>query len=137
MPALTTAYDPLDKPGELVSYRVGANTVIYKGALVSVRNDGHAYPSRSGVNTDVFIGVAFETVDNTGGVAGARSVRVWKSGTYVYNGSGFTQASVGLPMYALDDNTLTTTATNNQLVGFVVEVLSSTQARIRIDNAVR
>lgn len=44
MPALTGAYDPQDKPGKLVSYRVGANTVIYKGALVSVRNDGYAYP---------------------------------------------------------------------------------------------
>lgn len=87
----------------------------------------------------MFVGVAFETVDNTGGSAGARakSVRVWKEGTYVYNGSDFTQASMGQPMYAADDNTLTPTSTNNQLVGYVVEVLSATQARIRIDNAVR
>lgn len=137
MPALTAPYDPLDKLGELVSYRVGANAVIYKGALVSVRNDGFAYPSRSGTSSDVFVGVAFESVDNTGGAAGAKSVRVLKRGTYVYNGSGFTQASVGQAVYALDDNTLTTTATNNQLVGYVVEVLSATRARIRIDNAVR
>jgi hypothetical protein len=137
MAALTGAYDPQDKPGELVSYRVGANAVIHKGALVSVRSDGYAYPSRSGTSSDVFVGVAFESADNTGGAAGAKSVRVWKSGTYVYNGSGFTQASVGQAMYAADDNTLTTTSTNNQLVGYVVEVLSATQARIRIDNAVR
>lgn len=137
MPALTGAYDPQDKPGKLVSYRVGANAVIYKGALVSVRNDGYAYPSRSGTSSDVFVGVAFETVDNTGGSAGAKSVRVWKEGTYVYNGSDFTQASTGQPMYAADDNTLTPTSTNNQLVGYVVEVLSATQARVRINNAVR
>ena len=137
MPALTGPYDPQDKPGELVSYRVGANAVIYKGALVTVRNDGFAYPARSGTSSDVFVGVAFESVSTAGGAAGARSVRVCKRGTYVYNGSGFTQASVGQAMYALDDNTLTTTATNNQLVGYVVEVLSATQARIRIDNAVR
>lgn len=137
MPALTGAYDPQDKPGALVRYRVGANAVVYRGALVSVRSDGFAYPSRSGTASDVFVGVAFETVDNTGGAAGARSVRVCKNGTYVYNGSGFTQASVGQAMYVADDNTLTTTATNNQLVGYVVEVLSATQARIRIDSAVR
>lgn len=137
MPALTSAYDPQDKPGELVSYQVGANTVLYKGALVSVRSDGYAYPSRSGTSSDAFVGVVFETVDNRGGTAGAKSVRVCKRGTYVYNGSGFTQASVGQAMYAADDNTLTTTSTNNQLVGYVVEVLSATRARVRIDNAVR
>lgn len=137
MPALTAPYDPQDKPGELISYRVGANVTIHKGALVSVRSDGFAYPSRSGVSSDQFIGVAFESVDNTGGAAGAKSVRVLKRGTYVYNGSGFSQSSVGQAMYALDDNTLTATSTNNQLVGYVVEVLSATRARIRIDNVVR
>lgn len=137
MPALNAPYDPQDKPGELISYRVGANVTIHKGALVSVRSDGFAYPSRSGVGSDQFIGVAFESVDNTGGAAGAKSVRVLKRGTYVYNGSGFSQSSVGQAMYALDDNTLTTTSTNNQLVGYVVEVLSATRARVRIDNVVR
>lgn len=137
MAALTAEYDPLPKAGELVAYPVGASAVIYKGALVSVRSDGYAYPSRSGTATDVFVGVAYETVDNSGGSAGAKKVRVLKSGTYIYNGSGFTQASVGLPFYAQDDNTLTTTATNNQLVGYGVEYISATQLRIRIDAAVR
>lgn len=137
MAALTAAYDPQDKEGVLVAYPVGAATIIYKGALVSVRSDGYAYPARSGTATDQFVGVAYETVDNSGGAAGAKSVRVLKRGTFVYNGTGFTQASVGAPFYAADDNTLTTTATNNQLVGYGVEYISSTKLRIRIDNAVR
>jgi len=137
MPALTGDYDPQAKEGNLIAYPVGANVIIYKGALVSVRNNGYAYPARSGVSTDQFVGVAYETVNNSGGSDGAKVVRVLKRGTFVYNGTGFTQASVGAAFYALDDNTLTTTATNNQLVGYGVEYISSTKLRIRIDNAVR
>ncbi len=137
MPALTTEYDALDKEGFLIAYPVGANVRIYKGALVSVRTDGFAYPARSGTATDQFVGVAIETVDNIGGAAGAKSVRVQKEGTFVYNGTGFSQASVGQAFYAADDNTLTTSATNNQLVGYGVEYISATKLRIRIDNAVR
>lgn len=137
MAALTADYNPLDKEGILVAYPVGAGARIYKGALVSVRSDGYAYPARSGTATDQFVGVAIESVDNTGGAAGAKSVRVQKQGTFVYNGTGFTQASVGQAFYAADDNTLTTTATNNQLVGYGVEYISSAKLRIRIDNAVR
>lgn len=135
---LTAPYNPLAKQGNLVSYKVGANTVIYKGALVSVRTaDGFAYPARSGTASDIFVGVAFETVNNAGGTGGAKTVRVVKEGTYVYSGTGLTQTLVGVPVYAADDGSLTTTATNNQLVGYIVEVLSANQARIRIDNAVR
>lgn len=137
MAALTQAYEALPKDGELVAYPVAASTKIYKGALVSVTSAGYAIPARSGTATDIFVGVAHETVDNSAGANGAKTVRVMKRGTFVYNGTGFTQASVGAPFYAADDNTLTTSATNNQLVGYGVEYISSTKLRIRIDNAVR
>lgn len=133
---LTAEYDPITKMGEVVSYPMGAATTIYKGALVSVRSTGFAHPARSGTASDVFVGVAVETVANPG-AAGERRIRVLKRGTFVYTGTGFSQASVGLAFYAADDNILTTTATNNQLVGYCVEFISSTLIRIRIDGAVR
>jgi len=138
--ALTSEWREIDyKEANLASYPVAANTKIYKGALVVVRNtDGYAYNARTGNNsTDFFVGIAIETVDNTGGAAGAKRIRVKKHGSGVYSGTGFTQANVSAAAYATDENTVTTTAGTNVLVGHIVEFISSTRVRVRINNAVR
>jgi hypothetical protein len=138
--ALTGQWREIDyKKHSIASYPVAANTRIYKGALVVVRNtDGMAYNARTGNNsTDFFVGIAIETVDNTGGAPGARRIRVAKEGSGVYTGTGFTQTNVSAIAYATDENTVTTTAGSNVAVGHIVEVLSSTRARVRIDNLVR
>lgn len=144
MAALTANYDAGRKDGDLVSYKVKGSTKIYQNALVSVDATGYLIPARSGTATDQFVGVAREPVDNSAGADGAKSCRVEKGGTYVYNKASASMADVGDPMYASDDNTVTATSTNNQLVGYVVgpmtfpdDAASTTQVRIRIDRAVQ
>lgn len=125
------------KEGKRKSYKQGAVN-INKGTLVFVRTaDGFAYQARTNANTtDVFVGVAYETVNNVGGVAGAKSILVEKSGTFVFL-LATTQVSVGQPVYASDDQTLTlASSTSVVLVGYIDEIIDSATVRIRIDGAV-
>lgn len=127
------------KDGKLISYAMGA-VQVNKGALVFVRAaDGYAYPARStNTITDNFVGVAFETVNNSTGTAGAQSVKVEKEGDYVFVLAAATNTNVSQPVYASDDQTLTlTSGTTVKLVGYVVEIIDSTDVRIRIDNVVQ
>ncbi|HLI49854.1 MAG TPA: capsid cement protein [Chthonomonas sp.] len=143
MAASTGPREAQRKPGQIVAYKMGA-VRINKGTLVVAYNaDGYAYPARAGAATtaDNFLGVAYETIDNSGGPAGAQSIRVQKTGTYVFALPSASQTLVGDAVYALDDQTLTTNTTNssnpNTLVGYVVGVEDANDVRIRIDAAVR
>lgn len=135
MAALTAAYDALAKSGEMIAYPMGAGAVIWKGALVCLRADGYLYPARNNPD-DTFAGVAIESVSNAGGPVGGKVCRVIKRGTYVYHASGLSRQWVGQPMYASDDNTFSTSSTAGPQVGTLVDVLSSTLGRVRIDLSV-
>ena len=137
MAAATTGRRSRRKAGKVTAYPLGAGVTIFGGTLVSLRNDGYAYPARSGTATDVFIGVAQKTVVNATGAAGDQTIVVDKEGEYVFTKAAAVQADLAAPMYASDDSTLTATSANNQLVGYPVAVESGTELRIRIDNAAR
>ena len=93
MAALTTAYEAFEKPGLVISYKA-SNVKILKGALVGVNASGFLVPMAHGTASLKFVGVANETVDNSGGSAGDKSVNVTKSGSFVMKAaSGFTTAS--------------------------------------------
>jgi hypothetical protein len=137
MAASTAPREASKKPGFLQNYALGICRV-NKGTLVSLRTDGLLYPARAGTATDIFAGVAYETIDNSTGTAGGAFCRVEKSGSYIFNAtSAVTQADVGQPYYAADDQTVTTVGTSNHLVGYAVEPTDSTDVRIRIDRAVQ
>jgi len=134
MPALTQPYETHEREGLIVAYPVKANARIWKGALVCVDNTGYLVPASDTANLR-FVGVAFESVDNTGGASGAKRCRVVKRGTFVYNRIGsFTQADIGATVRANSDNEVAKTSTNNIVVGTVVELLDGNRVRIRIDN---
>jgi len=134
MPALTAPYENLEREGLLMSYAVKANAKIWKGALVCVDSTGYLVPASDTANLR-FVGVAFESVDNTGGANGAQRCRVIKRGSFVYNRSGtYTQADIGVVVRAVSDNEVAKTSTNNIVVGTVVELLDGGRVRIRIDN---
>lgn len=136
MSAATSSRDGQRKAGDIAFYKLGA-VKVYKETLLSLRSDGYAYPARSGTVGDIFIGVAVETVDNSAGSAGDKGVRVYKSGTFVFAKATAVIADLIAPMYASDDSTLTATTTNNQLVGYPVDLIDSATLRIRIDSAVK
>jgi len=134
MPALSQPYETHEREGLIVAYPVKANTRIWKGALVCVDSTGYLVPASDTANLR-FVGVAFESVDNTGGASGAKRCRVVKRGTFVYNRIGsFTQADIGTTARAITDNEVAKTSTNNIVVGTVVELLDDNRVRIRIDN---
>lgn len=135
--AATAARDSKRKAPDLVSYQMGV-IKIYKGTMVSVRTDGYVYPARSGTSTDNFVGVAHETVDNTAGAAGDKRIRLEKEGTFVFLKATAAITDISVAMYASDDQTLTATSTNNQLVGYACDlddpagVVSTTTLRVRL-----
>ena len=136
MAALTGAYDAQRKDGELARYPLAANARVWKGGLVGLTAGGLA-AAAADVAGEVVAGVAYETADNTTGAAGAVSVRVQKVGSYVYGKSGAVQGDVGRTAFVVDDNTVSTAATtNNVACGVVVGLVDAAHVRVRIDGRV-
>ena len=148
MTALTASYDTKRKDGELIRYPVAAGAHVFKGALVCVTTaTGYLAPAADAAGV-VFAGVAYEEGNNlagaeqydetvTSGAAGAVSVRVQKTGVYQYHKTSAVQADVGKPAFVLDDNTVSTAATtDNVRCGVVVGLVDTGTVAVRIDEAV-
>lgn len=134
MTALAANYDRQEKEGKLLAHPVVASDIIYAGSIVKHNAAGFLAPMAAEAGA-FFAGISIEKVDNSAGAAGALTCRVSKYGAYLMNGSGLSQADVGSIVYASDDNTVSTTqATNEVAVGQIVEFISSTEVRVRIDN---
>ncbi|MBS1715874.1 MAG: hypothetical protein JST30_16220 [Armatimonadetes bacterium] len=141
--SLSKAFETYERPGLVVSYKTAA-VKVYKGAAVGVNALGYLVPMSHSTASLKFVGTANETVDNTGGASGDKSVNVTKSGSFVFKAaSGFTPvvADVGKELYAASDWEVQTTnagLTNSYKVGTVVgpETTSTGQPgyRVRIDN---
>jgi len=110
---------------------VAASTHIYQGALVCVNSSGYAVPAANTANYR-FVGVAIHEVNNTG-ANGASSVSVRTAGEITIVSSGLTQADVGKPVYASDDQTVALATTNAIYVGTISSYTSATAARIWFD----
>jgi hypothetical protein len=139
MSSLTQPYEAFEKPGLVVSYKV-SNVKIYKGALVGVNSSGYALPMAHGTASLKFIGVANETVDNSAGSAGDKSISVTKNGALVMKAvSGYTPAlaDLGKEAYANTDwevQIATAGLTNQYKVGTIVgiETTSTGASGVRI-----
>lgn len=136
MAALTAAYDAKRKDGQLIAYPMAA-VKIYKGALVIVTSATGFVSTGSDAAGVGFVGVAYETVDNTAGAAGGANIRLQKTGEYIYTAVGAAQTDVGKTAYLVSDGTVQTAATTNSIaVGKVVGYISATQLVVRIDGSV-
>lgn len=143
MASLTQAYEAFERPGLVMAYKA-SNAKIYKGALVGVNSSGYAVKMDHATAGLKFVGVANETVDNSAGSAGERTVNVTKSGSFVMKpASGFspTIADLGKEAYAVSDweaQVSTSGLTNSYKVGTIVGLettsTGSSGVRIRIDN---
>lgn len=139
MAALTNSYETFEKPGLVVSYKL-SNVKIYKGAMAGVNSSGYLVPMAHGTASLKFVGFANETVDNSAGSAGDKSMNITKSGSFVAKAvSGFTpaQADIGSEVYANTDwevQTSTGGLTNQYKVGRIVglETTSTGVAGVRV-----
>jgi len=137
MTALSANYDTKRQDGEIVSYPVKGSATIYKGALVVDLGTGYASPG-SDAGAYTFLGVSVEKSDNSGSATdGAKAVRLYKTGTYVFTKASASQTDIGTAMYIEDDQTVAASSTNSILAGYVVDVPSSSTVRIRIDLATK
>ena len=93
---------------------------ICNGAAVALGATGCAVSA--GPNVKHLRGIADETVDNTDGNDGDETINVISPDAAYWDGSGFTQADVGAPVYFSDDHTVTKTAGTNCYAGRVRSV---------------
>lgn len=116
------------KDGELIGVPVAANVRIYAGALVVANAAGYAAPGSTALDL-TYLGRAEETVDNTGGANGAKTVLVRRGKAFQFKNSGadaVTQACLGEPCYIVDDETVAKTSGGGtrSVAGIVVGVES-------------
>ncbi len=138
MSALSKPYETYEKPGIVVSYNVGTNTTIYKGALVGVNAAGLIVPMSHATSNLKFVGVANETVVTT---SEAKRITVTKSGTFVFAAGSVGAIKTGGDAWAKFDGEVQDTATgltNAYVVGTIVAIENTSTNtggyRIRIDN---
>lgn len=125
MAALSAERDTIRVAGVDRSVPLLADAVIYKGALVCSNAAG--WGVRGAVAATLKpLGRALETVNNTGGANGARSVPV-EAGVFRWandSAAAVTRAHIGAACYVLDDQTVSSSHdTNNRSeAGIVYDV---------------
>lgn len=108
---LTAERDTHMKDGDLIVVPVAATKKIFAGALVASSATGYATPGAV-ATTLTYLGRAEETVDNTAGADGAKTVLVRRGKAFKFKNSGadaVTQASLGKVCYIVDDETVAAT----------------------------
>lgn len=137
MTALSNSFDARRKDGALALYALGAGVHVHKGGLLGVVSATGLVQPVSDTAGLVFVGVAYEESNNTGGAAGAKTVRVLKTGIFTYAKAAAVQADTGKTAFAVDDGTVSTAATTDSIAcGVVVGAPDGLTVQIRIDGKV-
>jgi len=124
MTALSAPRLVSEKAGDTSTAPVAADTKIWQGALV-VMEGGVAMPGKTALSL-VVLGIAEETVDNSGGIAGAKKVTARRRTIRLVNlaSDALTEADIGKDAYLVDDQTVAKTAATNtrSVAGKVIDV---------------
>ena len=134
MTALSANYEAKQQDGEILSYPVLANAVIYKGALLVDVGTGYAQPG-SGIGVYTFLGVAAEAATGSSTDGGVR-VRVYKKGVFQYTKTTAVATDLGVEMFIHDDQPVGTSSTNTNGCGYCVDVVDGSTIKLQIDAAV-
>ncbi len=119
--------------GDLEDYPVIASDIIYEGAAVGENASGYARPLEA---ADPFLGFADAKADNASGAAGDINVSCRQRGKVQLSVSGLAiTANDRVAIYASDDDTFTTTAGSNTLIGYVSRFVSSGVGIVEFDTA--
>jgi hypothetical protein len=115
------------------SYPVAASTTLYEGTLAFTSATGYL-DDDTATGANRFAGVNIHYQDNASGSAGDIAAEVYASGDFELVGTGFSQASVGLPVFATDNYTVTTTpSAAGVYIGQCVGYVSSTRIIVTLD----
>lgn len=120
--------------GPYKAYPVKTNVKVHEGAMVCIDSAGFAVTGAEAAGNKV-VGVATESIDNTGGADGALWVKV-EPGLFLLKATSITQAMVGVKMHLVDNETFDDVAGANAVVaGILLEFVSTTSGWIYIDPA--
>ena len=106
----------------------GIDEEIYIGSILLSdvgSNDGYfrALPDATAAAGDIFGGISLERISVVSADAdGDKVVSAARDGVWGFAVGSLARGDVGSPAYASDDDTITTTASNNQWVGTIVDV---------------
>lgn len=107
--ALTADRDTPKKQAKVLVIGMGAGVLIRAGAQVVLSASGLAIPGKTAVGL-TYAGRAEESVDNTGGVDGAKTVEVSRGNAFKWGNDGtVTQAHLLKKAYVVDDATVSAT----------------------------
>ena len=123
MGALTAERNTKRRTGDRLNLEIAANVKIFAGSLVARDASGQATPGAT-ATTLLGVGRALETVDNTGGAAGALRVEIEKGIFHFANSAPdpVLISDVGNDCYIVDDQTVSHTDTNQSVAGKVYDV---------------
>ncbi len=143
---LTQPYENFEKPGIVVGYKL-SNVKVYKGSMLALNASGFAIPITHATASLKFIGIANETLDNSAGNAGDKSINVTKSGSFVFKAAaGFVpvQADLGKELYAFSDwevqiatAGLTNLYKTGRIVGLEATSTGVSGVRLRVEDYVQ
>lgn len=131
MAALTAARATESKDlGPKRRYKMAVSTTIYAGGMVMLNSSGLAVPAVAAAANQGVVGIATSTVTSP---ASGDTYIVVQEGTFKLAATSIADTSVGLLVYASDDQTVDETqGVNEPRVGFLVEVISSTSGWVAI-----
>lgn len=112
MTALVTDRNTPMKDGELIVVPVAAAMKIFAGAIVCANAAGYAVKGAP-ISGLVYLGRAEETVDNSAGALGAKSISVRRGKAFKFASEAtdpVTQAQLGKCCYVFDDQTVSASA---------------------------
>ena len=130
--ATTTERKIVRSDSDKGSCPVAAATKVPGGTLAFFNTSGYATNViANGANK--LLGVAHNTADNSGGANGDETVEYWRRGQFEFAIAAATQADIGKKVYAVDNDTVSKTSTNQTYVGTISEVVSATRVMVDLD----
>ncbi|MBW1713701.1 MAG: hypothetical protein JRJ59_11190 [Deltaproteobacteria bacterium] len=130
--ALTADQRITDREGRLIGLKVREAQKIYGGSLVATDSTGYARPASDTAGL-VFRGVARSQADNSAGLDGDKWVETYTRGDFqLAVASTLSQADLGRPVFVKDDGQVDLTSVYGVLVGRIVEIVSTSQALVRL-----
>src|SRR3990167_5857759 len=128
--ALSAARQTASKnPGAIKRYLMTDSTTIYAGSLVMLVDAGTVEAAVATASNQGIVGVALETLTSA---TADKWIKV-QEGWFLFGAVSISQGDVGLPMYALDDQTIDETALTNQpCAGVLMEYVSSTSGWVHV-----
>lgn len=140
--ASSSSFDTRRSESDIHEGKIGAEKIT-EGTMCMINAAGFIVQVADTATGDCFAGVAAETVDNSAGSAGDKTIKLWLKGIFTFKHAGAARTDVGLPAFAslgVADAGQTvksaTEGTHAMMVGKILDVSaesSATRVRIMID----